>query len=231
MTYIFYCANCTKFHFSDHDTIFEVCPHCDYDHSINTKQKKEDYDAMSIEAKNQFKQDIKQKIDIPYILNVIDEARIKAFKEKGILYHLDGCRGRSITVYEDYCIINTSITVGSILTGNCTDAQKTIFYHDIVGIQYKKDGALIGYLQLETPSLQMNHQDSNFFSENTFTFQTDETKVLEIKDFITKQVAKFKQIPNQDVANLQSIASLFEKDLLTKEEYETLKAKIIKSHD
>ncbi len=29
---------------------------------------------------------------------------------------------------------------------------------------------LIGYLQFETPSMQMNNQDSNMFSENTFTY-------------------------------------------------------------
>lgn len=54
---------------------------------------------------------------------------------------------------------------------NATDGDKTIFYCDIIGIQFKKSGFSIGYLQLETGSGQMNNDRSNFFSENTFTFE------------------------------------------------------------
>ena len=52
-----------------------------------------------------------------------------------------------------------------------TDGEKTIFYSDVMGVQFKKSGNLIGYLQFETASVQMNNQNSNMFSENTFTFE------------------------------------------------------------
>lgn len=82
----------------------------------------------------------------------------------------DGARGRSIKVYDTKIVITTSVTVGSVLTGNATDGTKTIFLKDIVGVQFKKSRALIGYLQFETPSMQMNNKSDNMFSENTFTF-------------------------------------------------------------
>lgn len=82
-----------------------------------------------------------------------------------------GARGRALTVYDTKCVIATSVTAGSILTGNATDGEKTIFYLDCTGVQYKDCGMTLGYLQLETPSMQMNNQTSNFFSENTFTFE------------------------------------------------------------
>lgn len=88
-----------------------------------------------------------------------------------LLYQLEGVRGRSIKIYDRKCVISTKVSVGSIITGNMTDGEKTIFYKDVMGIQFKKSGGLIGYLQFETGSVQMNNQNSNMFSENTFTFE------------------------------------------------------------
>jgi imidazolonepropionase-like amidohydrolase len=88
-----------------------------------------------------------------------------------LLYQLEGVRGRSIWIFDRKCVIATKAGVGSFLTGNVSDGQKTIFYTDVVGIQFKKSGGLIGYLQFETGSVQMNNQNSNMFSENTFTFE------------------------------------------------------------
>lgn len=81
-----------------------------------------------------------------------------------------GARGRTLSIYDTKCVINTSVTAGSILSGNATDGEKTIFYLDCVGIQYKDAGRTLGFLQLETPSMQMNNQTSNLASENTFSF-------------------------------------------------------------
>ena len=88
-----------------------------------------------------------------------------------LLYQLEGVRGRTIWIFDRKCVIATKAGVGSFLTGNVSDGQKTIFYKDVVGIQFKKSGGLIGYLQFETGSVQMNNQNSNMFSENTFTFE------------------------------------------------------------
>lgn len=88
-----------------------------------------------------------------------------------LLYQLEGVRGRSMAVYDRKVVISTKVSVGSVLTRNATDGVKTIFYKDVVGIQFKQSGLTIGYIQFETPSAQMNNQASNMFSENTFTFE------------------------------------------------------------
>lgn len=88
------------------------------------------------------------------------------------IYEFEGVRGRNLKLYDTKIVISTKVTAGSLLTGNVSDGEKTIFLCDIVGVQFKKSGALIGYLQFETPSLQMNNNNSNMFSENTFTFET-----------------------------------------------------------
>lgn len=88
-----------------------------------------------------------------------------------VLFTLKGNRGRTITVCKNKCIIKTEVTAGSVLTGNATDGEKMIFFRHCSGLQFKESGLAIGYLQFETPSMQMNNQNSNFFSENTFTFE------------------------------------------------------------
>lgn len=49
-----------------------------------------------------------------------------------------GSRGRALNLYDNKCVIETKATTGSILTRNATDGEKTLFFCDICGVQYKK---------------------------------------------------------------------------------------------
>lgn len=119
---------------------------------------------------------------------------IKQQEEKNfIVYDLQGCRGRSMLVYRDRCVISTKVTAGSVITGNATDGEKTIFYKDVIGVQYKMTGLTVGYLQLETASAQSNNLASNQFSENTFTFEKDDKLMEEVKNYVIYMISQFKQ--------------------------------------
>jgi hypothetical protein len=59
-----------------------------------------------------------------------------------------------------------------VLSGNATDGEKTIYYIDVIGLQYKASGFVIGYIQFETASGQMNNGSSNFWGENSFVNDT-----------------------------------------------------------
>lgn len=114
-----------------------------------------------------------------------------------LVFDLVGCRGRKMRVYQNRCVITTDITLGSVLTANATDGEKTIFFCDVVGVQFKAAGVLIGYLQLETASGQMNNLKDNMFSENTFTFDgicgnTNTELMREVKDYILYQIERTK---------------------------------------
>ena len=136
---------------------------------------------------------------------MLREAALRERRRKhyqGFLFRIKCARGRVLEVYNNKCIIQTKITLGSVITGNASDGEKTIFYPDCTAIQFKLSGALIGYLQLETPSLQMNNTKSNFFSENTFTFEgTDKNELMsEVYYFVSDLVgaAKYGHLdPNQ----------------------------------
>lgn len=94
-----------------------------------------------------------------------------------LICKLIGVYGREMELYDTKIVINTKVTVGSVLTNNFADGEKTIFLCDIVGVQFKKSGRLIGYLQFELPSMQMNNKESNVFSENTFTFEAGKNNI------------------------------------------------------
>ena len=124
-------------------------------------------------------------------------------------YSLVGVRGRELDVYDTKVVIRTRVTVGSILSDNSTDGVKTIFLCDVVGVQFKKSGVAIGYLQFETPSMQMNNQDNNMYSENTFTFragQNDVTneKVEKVYEYVVDRIEELKygKATNRGVSTL-----------------------------
>lgn len=109
-----------------------------------------------------------------------------------------GARGRSIDIFDNKAVIKTDITIGSVITGNATDGEKTVFYIDCVGVQFKRSGTAlaIGYLQLETSSMQMNNQNSNFFSENTFTYEekpsSSNALMQEVYQYIVRRIEGYK---------------------------------------
>ena len=88
-----------------------------------------------------------------------------------LICELVGVRGRNLKIYDTKIVINTKVSAGSVLAGNSTDGKKTIFLCDVIGVQFKKSGNMIGYLQFETASMQMNNKSDNFSSENTFTYE------------------------------------------------------------
>ncbi len=175
MEMIYYCANCDKFFYfeANNDTLSPACTHCGCEHTAACQLSKEVYSSLYSDKKEQWKANIRNKHPTQEAIiqqNNIVRNRLLHEKRMGILFVLHGCRGRSITMCKDKCIIKTDVTVGSVITGNATDGEKVIFFKHCSGLQFKEAGFTIGYLQFETPSMQMNNMASNFFSENTFTF-------------------------------------------------------------
>ena len=134
------------------------------------------------------------------------------------IYEFEGVRGRNLKLYDNKIVITTNITIGSFVTGNVTDGEKTIFLSDIVGVQFKKSGLLIGYLQFETPSLQMNNKSDNMFSENTFTYENNRNGITNelveiLYKYIVDRIEELKfgsiiinEIPDFDAAKAQIAA-------------------------
>jgi len=156
------------------------------------------------------------------------------------VYRIKGVRGRSLIVYENKAVINVSISVGSLLTGNASDGQKTIYYKDVLSVQYKPSGLQIGYLQLETASMQMNNSRNNFFNENSFTFDNstvDAATMNEVTKYIKDKVEEAHSIGANTTQVIQQSKSLAEEikelkelvdmGILTQEEFDQKKKQIL----
>lgn len=156
--------------------------------------------------------------------------------EDGVIYSIKGSRGRSIKVYENKCIINVKVGLGSLVTGNVTDGEKTIYYKDVIGVQFKPSKLTLGYLQLETASISMNNISSNFFNENTFTY--DPTKISnedmeEVYKYVNQKVEEYKNNQNTNIKQIspadeiKKYKELLDCDAITKEEYEKKKKELL----
>ena len=158
-------------------------------------------------------------------------------RARNALYYCVGDEGRTLTVYEDKATVKTKPSILANYSGN---GEKTIYYADCVGIQYKAStsGMLRGFLQLETSSMQKN--ENNYYSENSFVWnigkKSDVTNELmeEIRDFIQKRIRDSKN--PQPVTVMQSVSPAEElkkfKDLLdagiiTQEEFEAKKKQLL----
>ncbi len=154
-------------------------------------------------------------------------------------YDVKGARGRYLKVYEDKCIIGTKAGVGSFITGNGSDGEKTIYYNDVLGVQYKRPGMQLGYLQLETASGTMNNKKSDFFNENSFTFDNKlATQMEEIARFVKKKVDEVKSAKNAPSSTtvvqqtsaadeLKKFKELLDMGVITQEEFDAKKKQIL----
>lgn len=154
------------------------------------------------------------------------------------VYSIKGARGRHIDVYENKCVIKTKTTIGSILASNATDGEKTIYYKDCVGVQFKKSGFTIGYLQLETSASSMNNHGSNFFGENSFTFepgQVSNEKMEEVANYIKRKIDEIKTqgerptvVAQVSVADeIKKFKELLDLGVITQEEFDTKKKQLL----
>lgn len=207
-----------------------VCPKCKYD----TKQPGGGAAFISYQEEAKSNESVNTSVVEP---TPVVEPGIEL--KEGVIYHVKGVRGRVLDVYEDKAVISVKASIGSFITGNISDGEKTIYYSDCIGVQFKKSGFQIGYLQLETASAHTNNLSNNFFSENSFTFDTTtvSNEAMEnVANYVKKRVDDIKRGKNAPVAPVQSISpadelkkykELLDLDIITQEEFNAKKKQIL----
>ncbi len=213
-----------------------VCPKCRYNQTTKEYVPRPDYYYEEREKREKAQeQRAKEQEKITKERRDANEA---ARRIAGSLYHLTGVRGRVLDVYEDKVVITVKPNMGSLLTGNVSDGEKTIYYTDVIGVQYKKSGYLIGYLQLETASSTMNNRVSNFFSENSFTFDpssVSDNEITTVVDFIKARVEEVKvgkkTAPSPEIVSpieeIKKYKELLDLGIITQEEFDAKKKQLL----
>lgn len=152
-------------------------------------------------------------------------------------YSIDGCRGRHIDIYENKAVITTKTNLGSILAGGYSNGEKTIYYRDVIGIQFKLPTFVqIGYLQFETASCQATN---NFFSENSFPFESSNISNREIEkvvSYVKDQVDKIRSAPTSTPTVIQAqspadelkkFKELLDMGVITQDEFDQKKKQLL----
>ena len=167
-------------------------------------------------------------------------SNIGPFENQDLVYTIDGVRGRHIDIYKDKVVITVKVTLGSLITHNATDGEKTIYYSDCIGVQFKQSKFAIGYLQFETASSSGNNKSSNFFGENSFTFDTtviSNERMIEVADYVKSRVdavktGKTAAVPTNNAVSvadeLLKFKQLLDMGVLTQEEFDNQKRKLLK---
>lgn len=151
---------------------------------------------------------------------------------------IKGARGKTLYLYDNKVIIKTDFTLGSIVTKNATDGLKTIYFSDVIGVQFKRASTVVlGYIQLETASTAMNNKKSNFTNENSFSYDgtiVSNDDVEDVVKFINQKIEEQKSLPNgaviQQVSSadeLKKFKELLDEGVITKEEFEAKKKELL----
>ena len=204
------------------------------------------YEAKLQEIEEKRKEEekrIAESQNINYNSEIIPEkvnSNIGPFENQDLVYTIDGVRGRHIDIYKDKVVITVKVTLGSLITHNSTDGEKTIYYSDCIGVQFKQSKFAIGYLQLETASSGGNNQNSNFFGENSFTYDTtviSNERMIEVSNYVKSRVDAVKTGKAATVATnntvsladeLLKLKQLLDMGVLTQEEFDEQKIKLLK---
>lgn len=183
----------------------------------------------------------KNKANVNRILELIAGA-LKKKQQTPSVYHVVGSSGRTLDVHEEKCVITTKASLTSWATGNSSDGEKTIYYVDCIGVQFKRcgTGLTIGYLQLETASGLMNQKTNNFWNENSFTFNKEEQneQIAEIADYIKEKIDEIKRQKSAPQATtvvqqasaadeLKKFKELLDMGVITQEEFDAKKKQLL----
>lgn len=152
-------------------------------------------------------------------------------------YDINGASGRHLDVYEEKVVLTVKRGFSSLINGGFNNGEKTIFFTDCIGIQYKDAGFItLGYLQFETSSAMMNNKENNFTSENSFIWEGSSMNKLmkEVANYCKEQVDNYKSSKyNKTVTatspadELKKFKELLDMGAITQEEFNAKKKQIL----
>jgi len=132
-------------------------------------------------------------------------------------------------------LTNTGVIIkrgvkGFLLGGGMLRGDKTIPYSSIIAVQLKKAGLVAGYLQLTLKG--GSEAKSGLFQsttdENTVNFHSGKNKDFEeAKCLIEERISDISAPKNSSLSELEKLAELKEKGIITEEEFNAKKKQIL----
>ena len=168
------------------------------------------------------------------------EERIK-MRPEGVKYCLVNSLGKILDVYEHKVVFTSTQSTSTIMTGlifgtSMTQGEKTIYFKDTIGVQFKPSSIADGYIQIETAAGGVSSSNSQYSGENSIQFsgkKNNEDAEL-IVSFIRKQIEDIKNAPVGGVVQQVSAAEelkkykeLLDLGIITQEEFDAKKKDLL----
>jgi len=168
------------------------------------------------------------------------EERIK-MRPEGVRYCMVNSTGKILDVYDNKVIFIATQSTSTVVTGlvfgtSVTQGEKTIYYKDAVGVQYKPSLVADGYIQVETAAGGVTSSLSRFVGENAIQFagkeQNEEAEI--VVTFIRKKIEEIKNAPVGGIVQqispaeeLMKFKELLDMGVITQDEFDAKKKQLL----
>ena len=168
------------------------------------------------------------------------EERIK-MRPEGVRYCMVNNLGRILDVYDNKVVYTSTQSTSTMVTGlvfgtSVTQGEKTIYFKDAIGVQYKPSSLADGYIQVETAAGGMTSSSSQYGGENSIQFSGKEKNAEAeiIVAFIQKKIEEIKNAPAGGVVQqlspaeeLKKFKELLDMGIITQEEFDAKKNQLL----
>ena len=168
------------------------------------------------------------------------EERIK-LRPEGVKYCIVNNTGKILDVYDNKVIFTSSKSTSTLVTGlvfgsSVTQGEKTIYYKDAVGVQYKPSSIADGYIQVETAAGGVSSTSSQYSGENSIQFSgKDRNAEAEIVvAYVKKRIEEIKNAPAGGIVQqvspadeLKKYKELLDMGIITQEEFDAKKKQLL----
>lgn len=167
------------------------------------------------------------------------EERVR-MRPEGVKFCIVNTTGKILDVYENKVVFTSTKSTSTIVTGlllgsSMTQGEKTIYFRDAIGVQYRPSSIADGYIQVETAAGGQS-ANSAYGGENSIQFsgkKTNEEAEI-VVDYIRKQIETVKNAPasggGQQVSPMEEIKKLKELldlSIVTQEEFDEKKKQLL----
>lgn len=168
------------------------------------------------------------------------EERVKT-RPEGVKYCIINNLGKILDVYDNKVVFSSTKSTSTLVTGlvfgtSVTQGEKTIYYKDAIGVQYKPSSIADGYIQVETAAGGVTSSSSQYGGENSIQFSgKDRNEEAEIiVAFIKNKIEEIKNAPVGGIVQqvspaeeLKKFKELLEAGIITQEEFDVKKKELL----
>lgn len=162
-------------------------------------------------------------------------------RPEGVKYCIVNSFGKILDVYENKVVFTSTKSTSTVVSGlifgdSMTQGEKTIYYKDAIGVQFKPASITDGYIQVETAVGGMTSVKSQYGGENSIQFGSKVNADAEtVTNFIKQKIEEIKNTPVGGTVIQQSTAAdeviklkqLLDMGVLTQEEFDLKKKELL----